>query len=160
MAEEQQGLLQQAQQAPSQEQATPEEQEWYDRVVTAAMRIITEPKSNRQMIAVLERQGYNEDAIADAAVKIVLTIDAKSEGAIPDAVVVPATQEVVDILIDYLTKLRKTDESRLNMERIASSLAQKLSEAYGSNEQDVQDLTNDMDGAELTEAASYGEQIA
>ena len=135
------------------EQATPEEQKNYEKVVLAATKIIFDDKSRDQIMKSLQSGQKPDEALATVASSIMLELDQKSGGKIPESVIFPAAMEVLDILGEVAEKSGafqvQIDEQI--MTAASQQLVLALMKEYGVDQAEVQAMIGKMDPAKVKE---------
>lgn len=146
-------------------EATPEEQEAYERVVMAGMKALYDPGSHEQMMALLEKGAADPaKALASVAQTIIGTLDDQSKGTIPETVIIPAAVEILEHTGELAdaASLFPVDEAVLN--RAGQELLIGLGEQYGVGPEEIQDLLSSFPESSLNEMAEqqnrYAEEAA
>lgn len=138
--------------------ASPELQDSFNRVVTAALKIIYDNATHAGVIAML-KSGSPADALAHAASTIITQIDSKSGGKVPAEVILPAASEVLAELAQLaaVSKTFQPDEQIVveAMQKMVFSLAQH----YGVDQAQAQQFLQSMPKDEIEEAVSKMSQF-
>lgn len=140
------------QEAPAEQggdQPTQQEQDSYDRVVLASMRVLYSDQTHQQVMGMLKSGGQPDEAIANTVSMILLELDKKSGGKIPQEVILPAAAELVQLVAELGDKagVFKTDERTLAlaMQRTIAVVGEK----YGIDQADVQALLSSIPNEEV-----------
>ncbi len=138
------GLLTQAQQAAPQMGAqpaegdapSPEEQEWYDGVQKAAGEILFKnEKSSAQVVQMIDPNNPAESA-GIAAAMVLIQVDRGMDGEIPETVILPAAEEILDHVLDIAEAAKALERSPELEEEAARAMVERLTEEYGVDEAD------------------------
>ena len=131
------------------DQPTQQEQDHYDRVVLASMKILYSDQTHQGVMNMLKSGGQPDEAIANTVSMILLELDKKSGGKIPQEVILPAAAELVQLAAELGDKagVFKTDERTmaLAMQRTIA----KVGEKYGIDPADVQALLSSIPKEEV-----------
>ena len=128
------------------EQSTPEEQDFYDRVVLAGDKIIFGSEEARKSIVEKMKVDAKEPAksLADATALLMIQLDEQTGSTIPEAVILPAAAE----LLEHMTELADSlglfpiDDAVVN--RAGQIMVGNLSEAYGVSPEDLEAMVNSV----------------
>jgi hypothetical protein len=146
---------------PGQDQATPEEQEQYERVVLAASEVLYNEKTSGPILQMLQ-EGADDpaQAIGQVAVMVLAQLDDKSNGTIPEMVIVPAAAEIVELVAELgqAQGLFQVDEAILN--RAGQVMMIGVGEQYGIDPQEIQALMESMDPAEVEQMRAQQDAYA
>ncbi len=128
------------------EPASSEDQDYYERVVMSGMRLIFENEATKNKI--VDRLNADKDhpakALADTASILMIQIDQKIKGAIPETVVLPAAVELLEQIAGLADSLKMfpIDDAVLN--HAAQLMIQSLGEEYGVQPEDIEALMASM----------------
>jgi len=141
------------------EQVNPQQQNAYDRVVLAGLKIFYDQSTHAGIVNML-RNGEPSEALANTMTNIMLQLDQKSGGKIPEEVILPAAAELLDELAQLAGKsgVFQPDERILGnaMQRMVMSLA----EQYGATPEEVQQLMQSVPKEEVQKMVSQQAQYA
>lgn len=140
--------------APPTEEPTPAEQASYDKVVLAGLKVLYSEQTHAGIVQMLERgKDSPAKALADVAATLILQLDRKSGGKIPEMVILPAAAELLEEAgqLAAAAKIFPVDEAVLSeaMQRMIVDLA----EQYGVEPQDVKALMDSVPKEELMNIA-------
>jgi len=136
---------------------TPEEQQAYDGVVMAASEVMYGEMS-AEIIKMLEMGKENPpQAIAQAAVTVLVQLDEQSGGSIPETVIVPAAVEIAELMAELADSkgLFPVDEDIIQV--AGQYLIELISEEYGVSPEEVQEFMASIPPEEAQKAA--GQQM-
>jgi hypothetical protein len=130
---------------PGAEQATEDEQQWYERVIMAGQQILFADEKAKAAVA-QQLQAVPDDparGIASVVRTVIGQLDSQTGGAIPETVILPAaaalTEEVAE-LADAIPTLPPIDEPTLS--RAGHLVVMGLAEDYGVEPQEVEQILN------------------
>lgn len=143
------------------EQPTPQEQEAYDRVVMAGMKVIYDKTTHQgvmQMVA--QQKDEPAKALAYATCLIVEQLDKQSGGKIPQTVILPAAAEIMGLIAELADAagLFKADDRIMG--QATQELIIDLAKKYGVDPADIQGLMQGMDKGKLNELVAQQGQFA
>ncbi len=142
-------------------QATPDEQNAYERVILAGTEMLYADQSHEQILNILKKEaGTPEDAIASVVVLLTTQIDKKSGGTVPEGVLFAAIEEFVEQAGTLANEagVFAVDEALLN--RAGQKTLMLLGDYYDLDEQDVQEFMNMVDPAEAEKYVAQQRQYA
>lgn len=158
-----------AQAAPQEEsaefgqEATPEEQQAYEKVILAASEVLYDPKTSPKVIQMLQAGAEQPDkAIANAAVLVMTQLDDQSGGTIPEEVILPAATEVAELVAELGQKQGIFQVDDAVLKKAGHAMLMSLAEQYEIDPAELQPLLESMPKEELDrmyqEQNVYGEQ--
>lgn len=126
---------------PAEEPATPEEQDQYKRVVLAGMKILYSKESSAQFVSML-KSGADDPAkaLADATSMLIVQLDSKANGAIPDVVIAPAAAELLGLAAELAVKARLFEVDDAVKAKAAQQLLLSLGKEYDVDPKELQAL--------------------
>lgn len=87
------------------EQASPQEQEAYDRVVAAGMKVMYDKNLHAKIMQMLQAGADNPpQALAQVVALIITQLGAKAKGQIPPGVILPAAEELMALAAEDAQK--------------------------------------------------------
>jgi hypothetical protein len=129
------------------EPANAEEQEYYNRVVMASMRVVFESDKSRETIVKRLKAQKDQPAksLADTASILMIQLDQKVDNKIPETVVIPAAVEMLEQVASLADSLNlyPIDDAVLN--HAAQLMIQSLGEHYGVQPEEIQQMLDGMD---------------
>jgi hypothetical protein len=137
--------------APASSGVNPQQQEAYDNVVMAGMKILFENKKTSE--GIVKRLKADKDkpakALADTAAMLMLQLDQQAKGEIPEEVILPAAIELLEQTSELADSmgLFPIDDAVLN--RAGQLMVTNLAEQYGTTPEDIQELMGTMNEQEL-----------
>jgi hypothetical protein len=141
------------------EQATPAEQDAYNRVVTAGIKILYD-KSTHDGIVNMLRSGDPADALAKTVSTIMVQLDEKSGGKIPETVILPAAAELLDETAKLATAAKIFQADQKTLAVAMQKLVADLGEKYGVNPDQIKSLLQSVPPDQLqsivAEQSQYG----
>jgi len=147
--------------APGEEEATTEEQDAFERVVMAGMDVIYDKKSNKEIVNVLESGKENPpEALATAAVMIFVELDNQSGNAIPEVVVVQATEQIFSLAAEMAEANGIFSITEADSQEGAKQIWIKLAEAGYIGEEDIQEMLAETDEGAMQEAIDQNAGLA
>lgn len=122
------------------EQSTPEEQDFYERVVLAGDKIIFGSEEARKAIVDKMKVDVQNPAtaLADATALLVVKIDEQTGGEVPESVILPAAAELLEHMTELADSLELFPIDDAVVNRAGQLMVHNLSEAYGVSPEDVQ----------------------
>ncbi len=129
----------------AEEQGTKDEQASYEKVVLAASEVLYDEKSSRGVTQMLQSGGDPATAMAQVTVMIMVQLDEKSGGTIPEEVILPAAVEVLELVAELATsqKIFEVDEATLN--RAAQQMVMSMADEYGVEEEEIAQMMEGLD---------------
>lgn len=142
------------------EQATPQEQDAYERVVMAGMKVLYDDSTHAGIMNMLRHGQDPAKALADTVAMIMVQIDQKSGGKIPEVVILPAAAELLGLTVELAqaAKIFQTDES--TVARAMQLLIVDLADKYGVDPTDVQTLMRSVDPQQLKRIVAQQQQLS
>jgi hypothetical protein len=167
------GIVQQAMAEPPVEEdettgpeaVTPEEQEAYEKVVLAGMKVIYD-KSNTGNVVDRLKAGADTPAktLADTAVMIMTTLDEQSQGTIPDAVIAHACDAIMTELAEVANKSKAFEVTDKVFGQARQMMLIGLSEQFGDDQEGMSQLMSKTDPEQAKmmaqEQAMYSQEEA
>lgn len=126
------------------EEATPEEQAQYDRVVSMGVMMMSDEKANKMLLYQMKRQQSKPvEALASSAVLLMTRIDDKLKGEISPEILLPAAAEILEQLADFASeaKVIQVDQQVLNDAGVFMMRA--LMEHFEFTEEDMQGIRDE-----------------
>lgn len=124
------------------EAVTPEMQQIFERVVLAGMSVLYSEKTHAGIVNML-RSGDPAEAIANVVTTVMVQLDKKSNGQIPETVILPASADILADVVELAKRIGiQVDENVIGkaMQQVIMSLA----EEYGVAPEDVQELVQSV----------------
>lgn len=127
------------------EPATPQEQNAYEKVVLAGMKVLYGKESSAQFVAML-KAGADDPAkaLADATSMLIVQLDKKANGAIPEDVILPAAAELLGLTAELAEKARLFTVDEAVKAKAAQQLLLSLGNEYGVEPAELQALIADV----------------
>jgi hypothetical protein len=129
------------------EQATPQEQGAYEKVVLAGQTALFENEKTKKLIVNQLKSGADNpaQAIADAVVTLMTQLDEKSGGQIPEAVILPAAGTMIEEVSELALAHGDLFDVDQNMMTEANQLmVLGVAEQYGMDPQEIQALVDSV----------------
>jgi hypothetical protein len=143
------------------QQASPEEQDAYERVVLAGVDVLTNAKTSD---AVLELMGSNAEdppmAIALAAQLIIGQLDEQSGGQIPETVILPATMEIAEQAAELAQKAGLFEVSEDVLQTAGQNAVMLVGGDYDVSEEDIQAFLSTLPEQDVMAMGQQQGQIA
>jgi len=120
------------------ETVTPEEQQNYEKLVLASLKVLYSEQTHQGIVKMLQ-SGDPAESIANVVTTIILQLDKKSGGKIPEEIILPAAAELVDEVAQLAGKIGIQVDERVTgqaMQRMVMGLA----EEYGVTPEEVQEI--------------------
>jgi hypothetical protein len=123
------------------EPASPEEQEAYSRVVAAGGKVLYGKESSDQFLAML-KAGADDPAkaLADATAMLIVQLDKKANGTIPDVVIIPAAAELLGLTAELAEKAGIFEVDDAVKAKASQQLILSLSKEYEVDPAELQAL--------------------
>ena len=137
------------------EQSTPEEQDFYERIVLAGDKIIFGSEEARKSIVEKMKVDAQEPAkaLADATALLVIKLDEQTGGSIPEAVILPAAAELLEHMTELADSLELFPIDDAVVNRAGQVMVGNLSEAYGVEPQDLQAMVDSVPPEDVQQIA-------
>jgi hypothetical protein len=91
-----------ADEAPSEDDATPEEQDAYEKGVVAIMRVLYDSNAADPIVESIVNAGGDPDSIAKATLSLMQSIDERTGGQIPETVLAPLATEALTQIVELV----------------------------------------------------------
>lgn len=149
-------------QAQGGDQATPEEQEAIDKVVMAAMKVIHDDDNTHAQVMQMLKTGADSPAetLAEVTKTIMLQLDEKSGGTIPEVAIFPAAEQILELVgeLAEASGLMQIDEA-------TSVKAQQLmilgvADAYGVDPEELSGLMGSVSPEEMNAMVAQQDEYA
>lgn len=158
------GKKQQAQEAesfPGAEQATPEEQESFERIGYTAMHILYADESHQGFVKMLQDgQDMPAKTLAEVAMLVFSKIDEASGGKIPEVLVIRAAEQVLDLVIELAEKAKIMQVDEKMAGRAVQEMLIIAGEMYGFDPAELQEEIQGMDQGRVQKMVQEQQQIA
>ena len=139
---------------------TPEEQEIYDKVVSAGIRTINEGPTSDSLLEVL-KQGAETPAetISTAATSLLTQMDDATGGAIPADMISPIAEEFLHNIAEFVeaSGVMKVDEQIVSRAMQLMTIA--LIEEYGGSQEEAEEFINSFTQDEVDQARIMQQKI-
>lgn len=117
---------------------TPEEQQWYDGVQKAAASILfTDDKASKTVLSMLNPK-IPARSCGTVAAQVLIQVDQGMDGEVPESVILPASEEILEHVLDIAEAARILQRTPENEEEAAQAMMARLIDEYGIDEQDFQ----------------------
>ncbi len=128
------------------EQSTPEEQDFYERIVLAGDKIIFGDEKARESIVKKLKLDAKEPAksLADATALLMIQLDDQTGGTIPETVILPAAAELLEHVTELADSLELFPIDDAVVNRAGQIMVSHLSEAYGMKPEDLQSMVDSV----------------
>ncbi len=118
---------------------TPEEQEAYDRVMSAATQMLYSEQTGPGIMQMLEADADNPvAAVTNVTMTIIGELDDQSNGTLPEEVIPSAVEEIAELSAELMQEagLANVDNEQ-TLGRIAQELAAQVADMYDLDENDL-----------------------
>jgi len=133
-------------QTPQDGEVDPKDQEAYDRVVMGGIKALSDKKSNAAIMGLLKQQADNPpQALAEAASVIILQLDERSGGKIPEGVILPAAAEILEEVAEFAQKSKTFTVEQSVVDQATELMITRLAQEYGVDAAETQAF---LDGAD------------
>jgi hypothetical protein len=134
-----------------QEEVSGEEQDAYDRVVMAGMKVMFENDDTREKIEKRLEADKQHPAktLADTASMIMVQLDKQSGEGIPETVILPAAIEILEQLMEFADSIGVFPIDDAVMNHAGQLMVNSLGEQYGVEPEDLQAMMEGVDPAQL-----------
>jgi len=128
------------------QQSTPEEQDFYERIVLAGDKIIFGNEKARTAIVEKLKVDAKEPAkaLADATALLMIQLDEQTGGTIPEAVVLPAATELLEHVAELADSLELFPIDDAVANHAGQLMVGNLAEAYGMSPEDMQAMVDSV----------------
>lgn len=138
---------------------SPEEQDAYDRVVSAGMHILYDDQTHDGVMKMLQAGEKNPaQAMANVVTMMVTQLDEKSGGKIPEDIILPVTEEFLPMVAELADKAKIFTPDDRTMNLAMQQTVQMLGEQYGMNEADIKEAIGKLDQGEIQKIVSQQQQ--
>lgn len=121
---------------PEGESASDEEQEWYDAVQKAGAEILfNNDEASKSVLSMLNPK-QPAMSCGNAAAEVILQIDRGMDGRIPESVILPASEEILDHVIDIAEAAKILTRSTEIETEAAQAMVARLADEYGIDKED------------------------
>jgi hypothetical protein len=128
-----------------------EEQDYYDRVIMSGMRVLFEDDATRNKIVgrLKADKGQPAKTLADTTAMLMIQLDQKANGEIPETVILPAATEMLEQVAGLADSLNlfPIDDAVLN--HAAQLMVMSLGEQYGVEPEDLEELLTSVNPEQL-----------
>lgn len=138
---------------------TPEEQEAVDRVVAAGGKLLYSDEGSKAILEGL-KSGAPEEAIAREAFTLMLSLDQKSKGTIPEDAMMPAAVKLASLIAEMGQKAGVIQTSPNTVPGALQHLVALGIENGIIDPQEIEAMMAEMDPAEMEAMRAEQEQIA
>jgi len=123
------------------------EQDAYNRVVMAGMKMIFENEKSQQAIAqMLKSPGVAAaEKLSNAAFTVLTQLDEQSGGQIPEDVILPASGEILEHISELADSIKAFPVDPAVMNHAGQLLVVRLGEEYGADQADIQEFMQSID---------------
>ena len=141
---------------------TPKEQEAYERVVLAGIKVLSDPKTNPQVMTMLGDEGGGDPAqrLAKTTSTIFSQIDEQSKGTVPLAVVANAAGEILENVVQFANESGVMTVDKTMQDKASQFLWMDLSEMYDIDPEEIKSLGEGMDEASLNTLVQEQDAVA
>lgn len=140
------------------EPVTEEEQADYDQVLEAASEVIYGDMSENILQMLAAGADDPAQAIADVALQVMISLDEKSDGTIPEEVIIPAAAEIAEIVGELAHQRGAFQVDDMVLGRAGQLLLIGIAEAYGIEEEDLQGIVESVDPQQLDQIIAQQSQ--
>jgi hypothetical protein len=132
-------------------EASSEDQDAYEQVVMTGMKVLFDEESTQKEIIEQLKAGGNNPAksISDVSTMIITQLDKRSGGSIPETVILPAAAEILEQVSELAESADLFPVDEAVMAHAAQLMVVDLAEEYGVNQDEIQEMLNSTDQAEL-----------
>lgn len=133
--------------APGSENATAEDQDSYDRFAMAGLKIIYENKqSNGALVKKLKLDAKQPaKALADTVSMLVIQLDQKSGGKMPEDVILPVATELLEQMSELADSLKLFPVDEAVMNHAGQLMVTTLGEEYGADQEEIEAYMASLD---------------
>lgn len=134
------------------EPATPEEQEAYDAAINMASELVhVNDESSEQIMSMLEEGEDPVPAVVNVVEFIMQKIEEAFQGNLPETVIIPAADEITDMVMDLGEEAGAFDLADDQIMLIKGSVVKSLLEQYqdGIEESDITELLQGVNPEEV-----------
>jgi len=141
---------------------TGQEQEAYNKVVMSAMTIMFENERTKTGIVEMLRNKAKKPAerLADISFMMIMQLEQKSGGQIPEDVILPASIEILEQLSDLADSVQAFPVDEAVMNHAGQLLVVRLGEEYGVDREELQSLLGSVDQVTLQQIGAEQETYA
>lgn len=117
------------------EDATPEEQEMFERGKAVGLKLLTQKGALDRLIDVIRKQGL--PGIASMIASMVARIDEKMD--LPETVILPVATELTGFVMDAAERARVVKVDQDSTQKVLSGVYQALAQLYGQTPEDAKE---------------------
>jgi len=129
-------------------QATAAEQKNYEKVILAATKAIYDESTHDGIMQMLQG-GEPAESLAKVTTTIMLELDRKSGGKIPEDVILPASAEVLELVAELAQESGTFPVDEAVTGKAMQMVVMELAEQYGINPEELNDVVNSISKEEL-----------
>ena len=142
-----------------QNQAAPEEQDAYERVVLAGMKILYGDGTHESIMKLLDKnKGNPANAMAEATAMIITQIDHKAAGKVPRQVILQAGIELLAMVGELAEKSNKFEADEGIIKEAGEMVIHKLSKHFGKEQAGQQPPGQEQPGQQPPAQAASPQQ--
>jgi len=131
---------------PGSTDANAEEQSIYEKVVMAGMKILFDDEKTRPAVInkLKAQKGNPAQSIADLTIMLMLELDKKSGGKIPETVILPAASELLEQISELAESANLFPVDQAVMNYAAQLMVVGLGKEYGVEPEDIDEIMSSM----------------
>jgi predicted Zn-dependent protease with MMP-like domain len=139
-----------------------EEQDYYDRVVTAGMHLLYGNEKTSANFEERLKAGKATPAqtLADTASLIIIQLDKKQNDEIPETVILPAATEILEHVIEFADSIKAFPIDAAVQNRAGQLMVMELGDYYGVSDEDIQELLDTMNPDMVSAAVEEQDNFA
>ena len=141
---------------------TQDEQQAYERVVLAGVKVISDPSTNPQIMKMLgdESAGGPAQRLATTTSTIFSQLDEKSRGTIPEAVILNSAGEILENVAEFANESGVMSVDQNMLTKAGQFLLIEMANIYDFDPNEVEELTLGMDEKEVESIVKEQDAIA
>lgn len=136
------------------EQSAHPDQQAYERVVTAATKVLYDPQHGQEILNILQHAQSPAQGLADATYMLMGELIQISKGTMPTSVIVPAGKEVMSLIAEMAEKAGIAESPQI-MQQAMLIIAQKLAQRAGMSPQQIQQAIAQRAQAQPQQAPAF-----
>lgn len=117
--------------------------DWSDKVADAAAKILYDEKSNKQIMQSIVK-GDPVDSVARTTSDLIVAIDDKLDGAVPEEDILPAAVQALERVIELRERATGEELTDTQIQQATQRMVSSLAEQYGTTPEQAQEFANEF----------------
>lgn len=126
------------------EEASQEEQDWYNRAMIVVGRALYEKNAIKDLVAAIKGSNDPADALADATLRVVQAVDDKLQGNIPESMLASIATDTMGQIVEGLQAAGMKIDGQL-ISQATQGMMTKFLKEQGVPPEEIQKMTQSVD---------------